>query len=138
MRRGTSHANPFLLWTQLALRTGEMLLASSQVIPIRLGRMAAAGHLPSARDQKEFARMAPEKLQAGTESLLAVGLRLQTMQLQWLGQAWQPWTSPAAWQRASTDMARLGSAALAPLHAASTANAKRLTRSKGRAGAARR
>ncbi|MBA2960574.1 MULTISPECIES: polyhydroxyalkanoate granule-associated phasin [Ramlibacter] len=142
----TSTANPFLQWIQLALRTGEMLWASGQVIPIRLGRMAAAGHQPSARDRKEFARMAPEKLQAGTESLLAVGLKLQAMQLQWLAQAWrpwftsagwQPWGAPATWQRTSSDLARLGSAALAPVHAASRANAKRLTRPKSPAGAAR-
>jgi hypothetical protein len=137
MRRSTIASNPFLLWTQLALKTGEMLVASGQVIPIRLGRMAAAGHQPSARDQKEFARMAPEKWQAGTESLLAVGLRLQAMQWQWMAQFWKPWTA-ARLQRHSADMARLGSVALAPIHAASTANARRLTQVKRRAGAARR
>jgi hypothetical protein len=137
MRRSTTPSNPFLLWTQLAFKTGEMLMASGQVIPIRLGRMAAAGHQPSARDQREFARMAPEKWQAGTESLLAVGLRLQAMQWQWMAQLWRPWTA-ARWQHHSADMARLGSLALAPIHAASTANARRLTQSNRRGGAARR
>jgi hypothetical protein len=129
MPRRRTPSVPVLPWFTLALRTGEMLAASGQVIPIRLARMAAAGHAPSARDRREFARMGPEKLQAGTQSLFAVALRLQAMQLQWLAQAWRPWLGAwGGWTAGSAHAARLGSAALAPVHRAATANARRLTR----------
>jgi hypothetical protein len=137
MRRTTTH--PVLPWMQLALKTGEMLAASSQVIPLRLGRMAAAGHRPSPRDRREFARMGPEKLQAGAESLWAVGLALQQMQLRWWMQLWQPWLrGSAGLALAGSQAARLSSAALAPIHRTATANARRLTRVKARTGAGRR
>ena len=35
--------NPFLVWTDLAWKTGEMMLASAQVIGHRTTRMVAAG-----------------------------------------------------------------------------------------------
>ena len=147
MRRTASPANPLLLWSNLALKSAEMLFASSQVIPMRLGQMALAGPNPSVRDRREFARMAPEKLQAGTESMLAVAARMQTMQMQWMAQAWQQWLrasmgagmgSMAQWGAASANAARLGSVALAPIHAASTSNARRLARVKRSVGAAKR
>ena len=125
-------------WMQVALRTGEMLMASSVVIPMRLGQMAAAGANPSPRDQKEFARMAPEKLQAGTESLFAMAAGLQQMQMRWLMQLWQPWFGARAHPGHGAQWARLASSGIAPIHRAATANAKRLTRAKTRIGAAKR
>ena len=61
------------LWSGLALETAETLAASAQVIGLRVGRMAAAGPLPSARDQREFALMAQEKLDAALASAAAMG-----------------------------------------------------------------
>ena len=60
------------LWTDLALQTGEMLAASAQVISLRTGRMAVAGPVPSARDQREFALMAQEKFDAAGASAAAM------------------------------------------------------------------
>ena len=134
MRRRTVHS-PWLPWMQLALKTGEMLAASSVVIPVRLGRMASAGHSPSAHDRREFARMGPEKLQAATESWFAVALAWQQWQWRWWMQAWQPWT---ATRTRAIPWAGLAGTALAPIHRTATANARRLTRGKSRRGAVRR
>ena len=100
--------NPFALWMDLALKTAEMLFASSLVIGTRVNRMHLAGPNPSARDRKEFTLMGTEKLKAMTDSAMAVGLRMHQSQLHLLG------------------------AALQPFHAASTANARRLSRTSRR------
>jgi hypothetical protein len=128
---------PWLPWTQLALQAGEMLMASSVVIPLRLGRMAAAGPRPTPRDQREFARMVPEKLQAGMESFFAIGVALQQMQWKFLAQMWQPWTHFGQHAHGAP-WARLAGTALTPIHRAATANARRLTRIKASTGKARR
>lgn len=120
---------PGMPWAQLAWRTGEMWLASSQVIPIRLARMAAAGPNPGQRDRREFHKMGAEKLQAAGESVFAVALAMQQAQLQFWARCWQGWLTPM--QRGvapHVQLARLASAALAPVHRAATANARRLNR----------
>jgi hypothetical protein len=130
-------SSPFLPWTRLAVQAGEVWFASSLVIPVRLGRMAAAGHAPSARDRREFARMGPEKVQAGIESWFAVAAALQKMQWQFLASAWQPWTHFQAGSHGA-HWPRLAHTALTPIHRAVTANARRLTRVKASSGKARR
>jgi hypothetical protein len=99
----TTAFNPFLMWFELATKTTEMMLASGVVIGTRVNRMATAGPNPSARDRKEFTLMGAEKVKAMQDSTLAVGLKMQQAQLQ------------------------MATAALAPFHTASTANARRLT-----------
>ncbi|MCA1933909.1 MAG: hypothetical protein LDL37_00545 [Asticcacaulis sp.] len=64
--------NPFFAWTSLALKSSEMLMASAEVITHRVNRMANADAIPSAEDQREFTLMGQEKLEAGTESLMAM------------------------------------------------------------------
>ncbi|MEP7085672.1 MAG: polyhydroxyalkanoate granule-associated phasin [Betaproteobacteria bacterium] len=68
--------NPLALWTDLAMKTAEMMVASAQVIGHRTTRMAKAGPSPSARDRKEFALMGQEKLEAARESAQAMSLRM--------------------------------------------------------------
>ena len=63
-----SYSNPFLVWADLALKTGEMMFASAQVIGHRTGRMAAVGSKPSARDRREFTLMGQEKVEAASAS----------------------------------------------------------------------
>jgi hypothetical protein len=74
-----SFANPFLLWTGIAWKTGEMMLASAQVIHHRLGRIAAAGPTPNARDRRELALMTQEKMEAAIESAYAVATQMVAM-----------------------------------------------------------
>ena len=152
-------------WTALALQTGEMLAASAQVISLRTGRMAAAGPVPSARDQREFALMTQEKFDAASASAAA-------MAGQWLsiggGFGAQVWhgvfetgvamvslassrsvqqyidrqaelaraqkRSVASTSRLGTAGAQIAHRGLQPIHAAATANARRLTRGLGAAG----
>ena len=64
--------SPFVLWGSLAAQTAEMMLASAQVIGHRTRRMALAGVAPSARDRREFALMAQEKVHAGSRSVQAM------------------------------------------------------------------
>jgi hypothetical protein len=87
--------NPFMLWTDLALKSNEMLLASGQVIGTRLGRIASAGANPSPRDLKELALMGSEKVKAATESSLAVATRLQAANYQLMARAWRQWLASA-------------------------------------------
>lgn len=83
MRRPSyNSANPFLLWTTLTVKTWEMLFASAQVIGHRTGRMALAGPAPNARDRREFHLMGQEKIDAATESLQAVALRMFSLNQQ--------------------------------------------------------
>ena len=77
--RTPSFANPFLVWSRLAWKTGEMMLASAPVIHHRAGRRAAAGATPSARDRREFASMGQEKIEAGVESVSAMAAQMMAM-----------------------------------------------------------
>ncbi len=75
-------ANPYLAWTRLAFTTGEMLFASAQVINHRTNRIATAGVIPNARDQREFTLMGQEKLEAAAESAQAIATRMVTLNTQ--------------------------------------------------------
>lgn len=73
--RGLS-ADPLLQWTNLALKTAEMMVASAQVIGHRTTRIAGAGLAPNEHDQREFTLMGQEKIEAVTESARAMTERL--------------------------------------------------------------
>ena len=152
--------NPFQAWTTLALKTGEMLVASAQVIGHRTTRMAAAGATPNARDRREFALMGQEKIEAFAESAFAVGMQMMafnqqvgTVVLKQLikgsGNAFSLAMRPALSARRQAELLRsalLNSTALAsklgassaqlaqhglkPIHARATGNAKRLDKIK--------
>jgi hypothetical protein len=68
--------NSFFLWTQLAWKTGVMMLDSAEVIGHRTGRMAVAGARPTVRDQREFMRMSQEKFEAAFESMQAMAMHM--------------------------------------------------------------
>jgi len=85
--------NPFMLWTDLAMKSTEMLVASGQVIGSRVDQIARAGANPSPRDLEEFALMGSEKLKAAAESGLAVATRLQSANYQLIARGWQQWWS---------------------------------------------
>lgn len=76
---GYSCFAPFMLWGDLAVKTGELMMASAQVIGHRTARMALAGPTPGARDRREFARMGEEKLEAGAQSGQAMATHLMTV-----------------------------------------------------------
>lgn len=78
MARTSSFLNPFALWTDLAMQTTGMMLASAEVIGHRTTRMANASIPPSARDAAEFTLMGQEKVEAATESMQAAGLAMLT------------------------------------------------------------
>lgn len=73
---------PFLLWTNLAYKVAEMLLASAQVISHRTGRMVEAGPAPGKHDMHEFKLMSQEKVEAAVESAQAMSQHLMTMNRQ--------------------------------------------------------
>ena len=81
--------NPFLMWSRLAWKTGELAIASAQVIGHRTKRIALAGSLPSARDQREFALMGQEKGAAAMESAQAVGVRMLMLNQQFAALAFK-------------------------------------------------
>lgn len=69
-------ATPLTLWAGLATKTGEMMMASAQVINHRTARIAAAGVSPNSHDRREFALMGQEKIAAMSESAQAVAARM--------------------------------------------------------------
>ena len=69
-------SNPFLIWSGLALKTSEMMVASAEVISHRASRMAMAGVVPSEHDQREFVLMGQEKIEAVAESAQAIAERM--------------------------------------------------------------
>jgi hypothetical protein len=71
-----SPSNPFLIWSGLAFKTTEMMMASAQVISHRTNRIAMAGPSPNERDRREFVLMGQEKIEAATESALAIAARM--------------------------------------------------------------
>ena len=74
---------PLMLWSDLAMKTLEMMLASAQVIGHRSRRMALAGPAPNARDRREFALMGQEKIEAGAQSAQAMAAHMVSMSQPW-------------------------------------------------------
>ncbi|MBL8445076.1 MAG: hypothetical protein JNK52_13595 [Zoogloeaceae bacterium] len=74
-------ANPIRIWSDLALQTTEMMMASAHVIGHRTGRMAVAGPNPSEHDLAEFNLMGQEKIEAATESLQAMAEQMMRFNL---------------------------------------------------------
>lgn len=155
--------DPFMLWTDLAMKSTEMMISSAQVIGSRVDQIARAGANPSPRDMREMVLMGTEKVKAANESAVAIATRLQRTNWQVAARAWEQWFtmmgamaalgtsrsfgevmsrqnrlfnalsgSHRTHSRASSDTARLAHAALKPIHAAATANARRLARAKKR------
>ena len=84
------------MWSRLAWKTGEMAIASAQVIGHRTSRLALAGSVPSARDQREFALMGQEKGEAAMESAQAVGVRMLMLNQQFAALAFKQMLSASA------------------------------------------
>ena len=80
---GYSSFVPLMLWSDLAVKTLEMMLASAQVIGHRTRRMALAGPAPNARDRREFALMGQEKFEAGAHSAQAMAAHMVSMSQPW-------------------------------------------------------
>ncbi len=155
-----SLANPFLIWTDLLIKTNEIFFASIQVIGHRMCRLAAAGAKPDKRDSREFTLMGEEKIEAVAESTQA--MIAQMMKLNQLGtkavsqmitgamSIMSLATSRTAKQfrnrqakltrkvnqststvsLLSASTARVLERGLQPIHSRATANAKRLGKSK--------
>jgi len=88
--------NPFLLWSRLAWKAGEMAIGSLQVIGHRTSRFAHAGIVPSARDQREFTLMSQEKNEAAMESAGAIGARILMLNQQFAALAFKQMLSASA------------------------------------------
>ena len=85
--------NPLMLWTDVALKTQEMLVSSGSVIQIRTERMAKAGLAPSAADLAEFQLMSHEKLAAASESSTAIVNQLHTASYSLMNRSVRDWLS---------------------------------------------
>lgn len=93
----TGFNNPFLVWAELAVTTGEMMLASATVIAERTRRMSAAGAKPSARDRRELGVMRDEKIKAAGQAAQAMATQFLTM-------------DPLVWVRAYQQMVAVATA----------------------------
>lgn len=113
----------------LPLQMAELAVAVPQVMGHRLTRLAMAGPNPSARDQREFQRMATEKAAAMGEAWFAMWMQgVATQQrLALAAVTGLAMPSTAALTRAGLGVLGHG---LAPVHRRAVANAKRLSRTK--------
>ena len=75
-------ADPFTIWTRLAFKTGEMMMASAQVIGHRTNRIVTAGSTLNERDRREFSLMGQEKMEAASESVQAMARHMMTINQQ--------------------------------------------------------
>jgi hypothetical protein len=105
-RLPTRSLHPYLEWTDLALRTAEMLAASAQVIAHRTSRPASAADIYS---------MGSEKVEAAVRSSHAMMRHMAAMQTATPGDFWLSY-------------AKLLASGLAPVHARAVSNAKRYSR----------
>ena len=125
----------------LAAQSLALGIAAPQVIAHRLGRMAAAGASPSARDRAEFRLMGLEKIAAANEAWAAMAARAflenQKFALSFMQSLWFPWmrSTPTAksvsrqWNRAAEGILAAGTA---PVRRRASANARRLRRIRRR------
>ncbi|MET0542141.1 MAG: polyhydroxyalkanoate granule-associated phasin [Variovorax sp.] len=106
MRSPNSHPrffNPLMIWTDVAIKTSEMLVSSSSVIQMRTRRMAEHGMQPTAADMREIHLMSEEKLAAVTESSAAIANQLHTTGYTLVNRAVQQWfSSGTAWMSLAT------------------------------------
>lgn len=141
-------------WSRLAWRTGEMLVASSEVIAARSAQMLAGGVAPDERHRAECTRMVTEKWEASVESGSAVAATAIEQAWRGAGRFWQdalrlqvevaalatsttPAQASARWartvatavpmlNRSVLDAVERSDAALGPLHRRTGANVRRL------------
>lgn len=83
--------NPLTIWTDVALKTGEMLMSSGSVIQMRSRRMAEHGMQPTPADLREIHMMSEEKLAAVTEAGAAIANQLHTTSYALVNRAVQQW-----------------------------------------------
>jgi len=76
------YGNPFIAWSQLAWKTGELMMNSGEVIGRRMAGLALAGAAPGPRERREIALMASEKMEAAAESGYAMWWSLARMNQQ--------------------------------------------------------
>jgi hypothetical protein len=116
---------------KIARQTLGLSLAAPLVVAHRVGRMAAAGHAPNARDRKEFALMSAEKVAAFYESWAAMGwAALQAQQRLWAGMMFAPWGRLPSNQALAQETVIMRGAGWASVHRHAVGNAKRLARKK--------
>src|SRR5689334_18085581 len=148
--------NALFAWADLAFRTGELMLASANVVQHRIRRMAVAGPIPGNDDRREFTRMGHEKLIGFGASAAAISpaiLAHQQLATQALAQSWATGAAmlslinsrsvtealtrqaklaqtmvraSSTTERLSGSTARLSLLGLAPITRIAKANAKRL------------
>jgi len=140
-RKTRKPAHPWFAWWDVAMRTADMMIASSEVIARRSHWMGTMGPTPSASDQRELQRMLGEKVHAGQDSLMAMSI--MTTDAYWAAtMRWirQPgWTmggslDGAAMMQAASDAwgdtARIIDAGMKPYGQRASSNVKRLRKRK--------
>lgn len=124
----------------LLTKSAELAVAVPQVVAHRMTRMAIAGPVHSARDQKEFKLMSDEKTAAFTQAWQAMATQMvvgnQALAMSMVNSFWSSWlkgkpTSANAIasqiQNAALEVLNKG---MQPVHYTAVANAKRLARTR--------
>lgn len=88
--------NPFMAWTDLAMKTTEAMVESGQVIGSRVDQLTRAGANAEPAELKQYSLLGTDKPRAATESGLAMVSRLQSAQYDLMTRAWQQWFNSLA------------------------------------------
>ena len=126
---------------KLAQQALGLSMATPLVVAHRVGRMAAAGPSPNARDRKEFELMGAEKMAAFYESWAAMGAAAMQAQQSMATSLWRAVAlvpsgkaRPSSFFPTTNTLAnhtlRVLSQGMAPVHRRAVGNAKRLKRIK--------
>ena len=138
--------SPFALWWDaasagynLAMRCAELMVASRDVVAHRSDTIRSAWQDPIRADYPELFGMIIEKVEAFALANLSLAEDFARTNIDILAAAGRvggmaPAAFAAEGARASAQASRIAERALRPIHRRATANARRLTRKKHRAG----
>jgi len=83
--------NPFIAWTDLAMKATEMVVSSGQLIGERVDEIARASANASPPDFKQLTLLGGDEVKTATESSFDMMTRMQSASFQLMARAWQQW-----------------------------------------------
>ncbi len=127
------HPAPYADWWRLSMEAGAIATAAPVVIAHRCWRMMMAGPSPDPRDRREFARMAPEKMNAAAQAQRAAWREAYAAQAAWWSAVTSGTVAPWRWAEHTWHAwPRIAGRSLEPIRRTVHANARRLSSASGR------
>jgi hypothetical protein len=120
--------------TALIVKATELAFAVPPVVAHRVTRIALAGAIPNARDQREFRQMGAEKMAAFAESWNAMAAQAFPANCVFATSFWRSWLTGKPSQLSGSQLRNAALEVLGkgigPVHRRAVANAKRLAQTR--------